>query len=520
MVNHVNSGFTGRGSEASQWFEDYCRLGFMNPYYVTGPHGLVISSSFTEILDQLQGPRRLDLVGVVEIISRYHLFGDRTLVEGIRRTPWMARPSSDSSSWEIADIPPHGKNQAPCESVASELFRLLCDEALHSVGSARTVGILLSGGMDSRVAAAVLDHLSRTGQLRAQVTALTWGIEESRDVQYAKRVASCLRWDWEHLPLSPEDLERNLTEAALRGCEYSPIHLHAMPRVRDMEGLDCIVAASFGDGVGRGEYSGKHIEQLEPLSARMGNWFSLLDQGAYRDTMAQVEVDLRDYRATYHREEPLQQLEIEQQAHYLRRMLNPCMAVINEKIRLIQLFSSPRVFGYMWSLAPSVRNDRVYRALLEMFAPHLLGIPWARTGRPYLDTSADGDHLSQLHNRYGRWIRQELHPLLMDRCLSDGLARLGVFNMDAIESCLYWNRRLGRGDRASKLDELLLWLASLAECIAMHNISTPSAQGRRRSQLQSRAMASLQVAGYYLARPAWQRVRRHAYHYYRLLARR
>lgn len=44
----------------------------------------------------------------------------------------------------------------------------------------------------------------------------------------------------------------------------------------------------------------------------------------------------------------------------MRRMLNLCMEVINDKAPLFKIFTSPNVIAYMRSLEVSVRNDKVY----------------------------------------------------------------------------------------------------------------------------------------------------------------
>ena len=247
-------------------FKHYNHLGFMTPYYTQGTEGhLTIVSEFAEALSGLQEPKLIDLSAVVEIISRYHCFADRTLVQGLFRTPWMAKPNAAFTDWEFADIPPHGEVLMSVEEAARHFFARLQAEVLEYCEGRSTVGILLSGGMDSRIAVGVVDYLLKTRQMAASIVAITWGMEQTRDVIYARQIAQRLGWDWVHYPISAEDLLNNITETAKRGCEYSPVHLHMMPKVRDMEGVDCILAASYGDSVGRAEYSGRHITRLIPF---------------------------------------------------------------------------------------------------------------------------------------------------------------------------------------------------------------------------------------------------------------
>jgi asparagine synthase (glutamine-hydrolysing) len=365
-------------------FQYYNHIGFVNPYYICADSQFIVESQLDEIMSRLQGPRLVDIRSVVQVISRYHCFAERTLVQGIYRTPWMARPNSANTDWEFADLPLHGDRLMPETEVAHTLFNKLQTEILSYCEGKSTVGLLLSGGMDSRIAAGVLDFLLKTGQMSVSVVAITWGMEQTRDVIYARRIAQRLGWDWLHYPMSVEDLLSNIAETAKRGCEYSPVHLHAMPRIREIQGVDCILAASYGDSVGRAEYSGRHVTQLIPFEQYTLNWFKLLRVEAYKEISDSLARDVARYRTLFPRDDSYQQHEIDQQAHYMRRKLNHCMAVINEKTPLLHVFTSPDVFGFMWSLSPKVRTDLIYKYMLNLFQTDLSDIPWARTGSPYL----------------------------------------------------------------------------------------------------------------------------------------
>ena len=246
-------------------FENYNRLGFLSPYYILSSDRLVLKSEFANIIQFFKRPRFLDSTAVIEMISRYHCFADRTLIQGLYRVPWMAKPDITSTGWSFASLPPHDDRVMSEEEVAKILFDKLQLEILTYCEGHSTVGLLLSGGMDSRIVAGVLDYLLRTRQISVNIVATTWGMEDTRDVVYARQIAQRLGWDWVHYPISAEVLLNNIEETAKRGCEYSPVHLHATPQVRDMEGVDCILAASYGDSVGRAEYSGRHITQLIPF---------------------------------------------------------------------------------------------------------------------------------------------------------------------------------------------------------------------------------------------------------------
>jgi asparagine synthase (glutamine-hydrolysing) len=143
-------------------------------------------------------------------------------------------------------------------------------------------------------------------------------------------------------------------------------------------------------------------------------------------------------------------------------MINACMGVINEKIPVYQLFSKPSVFGFMWSIAPHLRTNEIYRNMLRHFAHDLDDIPWARTGLPFPQTQGTPDQLDRLHDSYRRIINEELFDTLKPMVLSPEVDRLGLFNMDALESLLTINKLLPHTSR-TWLDEKLLWIAALSE---------------------------------------------------------
>ena len=475
-------------------FDHYNRLGFMTPYYVWRDGRIVTRRTYSDIIGLVDGPRRIDATSVIEIVSRYFCFADRTLVEGIYRTPWMARPNSSCTEWAFAPVPSHDQQLMPADEVAKNLFDRLQQEILDYCKSHSKIGLLLSGGMDSRIVAGTMDFLIRTGQLSADVLAITWGTEDSRDVVYAREIARRLDWAWRFYRLSPDNLLENISYAAERGCEYSPIHLDAMPRVREIEDLDCIVAASYGDSVGRGEYSGRHIAKKRAFHNHTFNWFGLLQRTVVSEALHnRINQDIERYRLQFPRGATYQEREIDQQAHYWRRMLNPTFAVIDEMTPVLQAFSSPSVFGFMWSLAPEARNDKVYRHMLDLFSTDLSDIPWSRTGLPYLSSDGISDGYSRLHAPYGKWIRQEIYGTIRQKVTSSAIERLGLFNMESIRSCLDVSYRFANQDGHTKLDEILIWIASLADFVELYGVEGAKRKSDWLDNLSGKIVAPLEA---------------------------
>ena len=458
-------------------FEHYDRLGFFNPFYVADETGFHIDPDFSKIIRHSRD-RLIDPVAVVEILIKNYCFADRTPIRGIRRTPWMAKPNASGDGWEFFDLPAHGDRVVGADAIADELFARLKDEVLELVEGRKTVGILLSGGMDSRMVAAALDCLITSGRLEGmKVVALSWGNEDSRDAVYSAEIARRLGWEWEHFVVTAGDVVTNIRETAKRGCEYSPIHLHAIPKIRELGGLDCILAGSFGDSVGRAEFSGKDVHALQPIDAGITNRYRMLDARLFETYREACHEDVETYHRRFPRPAAYQQNELDQQLHYMRRMINPCMGIINEKIPVYQLFSKPSVFGFMWSIAPQLRTNEIYRSMMRHYCHRIGDIPWARTGLPFPQTHGETDGLESIHDSYRHIINHEIFDTLKQMVLSEEVSRLGLFNMDALESLLAINRLLPHPDR-TWLDDKLLWIASLSEFAKLYHIRGVSQKER------------------------------------------
>lgn len=451
-------------------FERYNHLGFYNPFYFRDNLGeFVIRKSFPEISSLYTGKLELDVVGIIELFSKRHFLGDRTLVKGVRKTPWMAKPAPDNKSWEYFSIPPHDERESDEQTMAKKLFHLICQEILEYVGESRSVGILLSGGMDSRMVAGALDYLIKTGQLsNLSVRALTWGNDNSRDVVYARRIADRLGWDWKQYKVGPEELYNNIEQSADRGCEYAAMHLHAIPQIRDDNELDCVLGGSYGDSVGRAEYSGVGVRNLDAIGDGIINFGGLLKINLFEEYQ-NVDQDIKEYHDLFPQPKKYQQYELDHQLHYMRRMLNPCMEVIGEKMPFYQVFTKPEVFSYMWSINPKYRNDEVYRYMLKHFYTSLNDIPWARTGIEYGKTEGIPDKFSKEHHSYSFILSNELYSDIARLVMSEQVKEAGIFNIDSIKNILSLIKYLPKNN--FDYLERITWLASFARFMEKYNIS-------------------------------------------------
>ena len=444
---------------------DYDTLG-ARAHYTTGHDS---TKCHAHISGATPANHPIDPVAALGVLMKNYTLSTRTLVQGVERTPWMARPDG-AGGWQQADLPRHGSVQMASGEIAAEMKQRLQAEALRFLAGKKKIGILLSGGMDSRIVAAIVRQLQEDGSYAGDVVALTWGLDDSRDVIYAQRIADRFGWEFRHFPLNAEVLRQNIIIAADRGAEYSPVHLHAMDAVSQTQGLDGVLAGSYGDSIGRGEYSGRRVNELPHILDKHLNHFAFMLRSVEQGALAAIRTDLATDRARFPGRSEMAYREIEMQMHYMRRQLNACMEVIDDRIPLYQMFGAPEMFGFMWSLDPACRSDANYEHLLKLLPGNLLDIPWARTGAPYgQPEAAPEDNRSKLNNRYGEWLRNELRQFVLDEIGSGALQSLGIFNE---RSLAMWSRHWPKSkkSKADRLDEKMAWLASLSLFVKKYNI--------------------------------------------------
>lgn len=451
-------------------FKFYNHLGFHGQFYTINMGHIELHDSFDSAVKSVSPV--LDVPAVLESVMRRNILGNRTIVKNVYKSPWMAKPNPTLTEWDYYDIPKHKRNVYSLKETSDVFLGHLKSEISDYLGESKNIGILLTGGMDSRMVAGVLDLLTKEQKYKdLQITALTWGKEKSRDTVYAKRIAERLGWQWVGLELNSSDLERNIEATAIRGCEFSPIHLHSMLKVRDLKKLDCVLAGSFGDSIGRGEYSGKSVLKLNDIRSKFSNENGFIKQTLINKYMSEVNKDVEEYWKIFPFSYKYEKFERDYQIHYMRRNLNSCLSVINEAIPVYQVFSNPNTFGFIWSLDPTIRNNDIYKNLMKSFDTDLSDIPWARTGLIYDEMDGVPDDLAKKSHSYSDWIKNEVYMQIRALVLSDTIESLNVFNMSAIEKYLNLMKKSYYIPNLA-YEERLVWLAALSKAVDYFNIES------------------------------------------------
>lgn len=447
-------------------FKYASHLGFNNPYVVKHNGEFVFNSTFKSILSTTKSPNTINPKAVLSFLNHYYFLGDDCLVNEIERTPWMGMPDNNGTGWDFYELPKHQHLLKAEEDVADELFELICDEITSYVGRAKSVGILLSGGMDSRIVAGCLYHLICQKDIDVnRVVAYNWGNTNSRDHIYAKQITENLGWEFKSFQVGPKELWENFMISGIRGCEYSGLHLHAMPQIAEANDVEVILAGSYGDSIGRAEYSGVKVDQLKPIGNHLTNRTGLLSPTVFRKAKAEVLKDLDKYHHRFKTNEKYQEYEVDKQLHYMRRMLNPCMEVIHERTPLFQIFTRPKVFGYMWSLDVGVRNDKVYYHLLQKFSYKISEIPWARTGKRYMHEEDTPDLYMKRHHTYTDIVQFDLFDKILDYVVA-AKDHLPYVNIEAFKILMQEIKRYPKYN--FDYLEIICWMVSYTKFISTY----------------------------------------------------
>lgn len=410
-------------------------FGCFCPYWLkTTKSEVYISECFDEIINILPIEERdIDPVAVCSLLHFNYIHGNRTLVKGINKIPWRATLTSNGIIYRNTAIPHNCIYEKP-KDIALKLKKLLLDELFKYIRGYSNIYILLSGGLDSRVTAGLLKILQE--KISFNVTAVTWGLDYSRDVVYAKDISKLYNWKFIHIPINSEVLKRNIFESVFYcGAEIAGIHLHGEGFFKNLTKKDLVLASSFGDSIGRGEFSGQKLKNI--TFQEFKNVYGLIYPDIYKQCIPRLENDRKLAFENAKCNEYWALCELDLQENYMRRMLVHVMGYIRQWTNLEQVFTSDEVIRYIWSLSPECRNDEIYKELFKIIDMNLYSMPWARTGVAFNGTREKNNKLTKDFHEYNKWAHNDLH-LFLDELINNGeLNNLNIFNMDKLKRL--WN---------------------------------------------------------------------------------
>ncbi len=408
-------------------------------YYIDKDTGRVLlADTAAEIISAIPPEQRvIDPVACLSLFCFSYPLGDRTLIRGVWRMPWHSTLNGEGNLERQAPLP-HGDRLADTETIADSLLSCLEEELSDYLQGHKRAWILLSGGLDSRITAAIVKRIQKDF-FSTEIHAATWGSEKSRDVVYASRIAEKFGWQWHYIPYNEETLWENIGYAAeWGGAEVAGVHLHAMRALgKILEPSDVVIASSWGDSIGRAEFSGQHLTNLSLKPVQ--NRYLLIHRSIASLCISEAENDRQLAWSTEPASLKHIVAELDAQENYMRRMIGHAMNYLACFSRLEQSFTASRTVRTMWSYAPICRQTEVYFRLLKKLDPFLYELPWARNGIAPSGASEEDPTLTISYHEWGRWLREGRREELKELVCNSGLAELGIFNMSQVCKCFdHW----------------------------------------------------------------------------------
>lgn len=427
---------------------------YQSPHYKTGNGSW--QSNYQKVFDKTPNEVNLDLSAINSYLSFGFVSGDRTLLQNIKKQPWLSGVS-DNNLPVLEPIPNHYFYTGTSDLLAEKLFYLLVDEARIATKSFANIYVLLTGGLDSRIVAGVLKFLYDNGELKSKPIAVTWGMEDSRDVVYAQTIARYLDFEWQHVPMTAEVVLDNIQAAATElGLIHSPEMLHNMLFFKNLPKDSLVLAGSFGDSIGRAEFGGLHLLQLK--SQRPNDDFSLLKDNVAAYANHGVQKDIQELKDRAPDALGYMQNEHFMQGYRMRNGLCHALSIVNGNARIYQMYTSPAVYKFIWAIHPSRRDDDIYAVLLDKYFPKLARMPWARTNKALKGKTLGAiKDLRPNYHEYTRWSKNELRQDLEKLIDLDWFHSVGIFNIKNLESLRQTVRK--SEERVGRVNDIWLWLA-------------------------------------------------------------
>lgn len=215
--------------------------------------GYLTVSRHLSIAARSRGAARFDRMALAQYLLFRHTLGDRTLIEGVRRLPpgSLLRAGVGAGGVECLrlhtyDFSRTNGNSLDAEANAQELARLLCQASARRRSPIGRHGVLLSGGIDSRVVSAAL---ARSGP---PVPAATYEEPGIADVAGAGSIARTLGIDLTVVRVYPAKGRDALALLRAKDGEVGmrvAFHMPFARRVAQMWGRDAIAFTGAGGGI-------------------------------------------------------------------------------------------------------------------------------------------------------------------------------------------------------------------------------------------------------------------------------
>lgn len=373
-------------------------------YYLTDKGTLLFSTQLSSIIQSSEVPRELDTKSIFEFFAFERVLGTKTFYKDVNvLSPATVLCYGDgnislASYWEMR----YRKEKHPEKYYADKLAKAIKKSVERRTRGNHRFGLLLSGGLDSRMVLAASDK---------KMVCSTIGDFENREVKIAKRIARTKECKWFFLK---RDLDHyvNLIEKAIEIGDgmYNIDHFHFVGFFDQIKGESDVLFSGFGlDFTFQGLYLpksklnflGKRI--LVPYLFRLSEKDVLkiilveLENNLFAKNLGQILV--KPYSGNFRRdliqsmknilreaktENPYNKLDYFVFSHLLAKhfTFSHVKSIRSYMDERIVMFDND-LFDVYLQMPPQLRfNGRVYRKALKKINPKMALVPNANSGFP------------------------------------------------------------------------------------------------------------------------------------------
>ena len=475
------------------------RLGLFPLYYARTGSTLLFASGVRALLADPGLSRNTDLLAIAQFLVFDHMLDDRTLLDAVRLLPQASILSFADGKlrirpyWRLRYPDRYQPRKEP--ELREELDMRMQQAVKRQTHEHESTGILLSGGLDSRVLLAYLCTLRDPSSLHT----CTWGIPHCDDARLARNVSRIAGTDHHFYPLEPD----YLLQTAERAIHFTDGHanivnLHALTIADPFaEFVDVVHKGFLGDAMfgfalqrlfwgdyheaqSRNIHLGVHDFQGVLNYARDG----LMSLGTERFNRICCDAVFDSYdeglRRSESRQLAIQRLYFDLTQRVPRMTLNG-IEVVRSTLDVKLPFADADLIDFSLSIPPGYLFERyIMRSEFAARFPRLAKVPVSDTGLPLVACARDvwlrARQIARWHlNRsglglfarperkpykdYRLWFRTVLRSWVEDLLLASSALDRGYFKPAAVHR-LVQEHMDGSADHTIRLGALLsleLW---------------------------------------------------------------
>ena len=238
------------------------RYGFCKLFYWVNQQRILFASEYKAIIWHQDFPKKIDQQGLADFMTLGYSTGDRTFFENIKLLPPASVATfkrdgnlSIKKYWDYSFY----SDDDPLwleEDYVDQFAEILTKATQRQIDHNKSIALPLSGGLDSRTLAGILDSLHFKGEVKA----FSYGNQYACDVAYGRKIAKNLGYEHSYIPIESTYLRDNAEKFVwlLEGT-VNCLNAHMLltyPFISE-NSLDSVMTGFFGDiscGSGSGVY--------------------------------------------------------------------------------------------------------------------------------------------------------------------------------------------------------------------------------------------------------------------------